>query len=72
MENQSANCFLTLPIGDKILELEIPGDDVPPQEALEDEGLVGVALIRGYLDLEWMRFCLRWELVKIRRSSWKE
>ena len=22
-----------------------------------------VALIRGYLDLEWMRFCLRWELV---------
>ena len=61
-----------MPIGDKILEVEIPGDDVPPQEALEDEGLVGVALIRGYLDLEWMRFCLRWELVKITRSSWKE
>ena len=32
----------------------------------------GGALIRGYSDLEWMRFCLRWELVKIRRSSWKE
>ena len=30
----------------------------------------GVALLRGYLDR--MRFCLRWELVKIRRSSWKE
>ena len=34
--------------------------------------LVGVAFIRGYLDLERMRFCLRWELVKVRRSSWKE
>ena len=33
---------------------------------------VGVALLRRYLDLDRMRFCLRWELVKIRRSSWKE
>ena len=31
--------------------------------------VVGVALIRGYLDLDRMRFCLRWELVKITRSS---
>ena len=33
------------------------------------EAQVGVALIKGYLDLEWMRFCLMWELVKITRSS---
>ena len=35
-ENQSPNCSLTLLIGDEILELEIPGDDVPPQGALEE------------------------------------
>ena len=34
--------------------------------------VVGAALLRGYLDLDRMRFCLRWELVKITRSSWKE
>ena len=31
--------------------------------------VVGVALLRGYLDLERMRISLRWELVKITRSS---
>ena len=60
MENLSANCLLTLPIGDKILEVEVPGDDVSPQGATEGDlgGVGGVALIRGYLDLERMRICL--------------
>ena len=49
MENQSANCFLTLPIGDKILEVEIPSDDVSPQGALEDEGPSGGCLAQGIL-----------------------
>ena len=37
--NQQIAYLLTLPIGDKILEVEIPGDDVPPQGALEDGAL---------------------------------
>ena len=52
MDNQSANCFLTLPIGDEILEVEIPGDDVPPQGALEDGGpSSGGCLAQGILGL---------------------
>ena len=51
MENQSANCLLTLPIGDTILEVEIPGDDVPPQGALEDEGPSGGCLAQEILGL---------------------
>ena len=51
MENQSANCFLTLPIGDKILEVEIPGDDVSPQGANEDGGPSGGCLAQGVLGL---------------------
>ena len=52
MENLSANCLLTLPIGDKILEVEIPGDDVPPQGALEDGGpSSGGCLAQGILGL---------------------
>ena len=51
MENQSANCFLTLPIGDKILEVEIPGDVVPPQGAHEDGGPSGGCLDQGVLGL---------------------
>ena len=50
MENQSAYCSLTLPIGDEILEVEIPGDDVPPQGALEERGLRGGGLDQGVLD----------------------
>ena len=52
MENQSANCLLTLPIGDKILEVEIPGDDAPPQEALEDGALGWGCLDQGNLEGE--------------------
>ena len=33
------------------------------REHMKMDPLVGVALIRGYLDLERMRSCLRWELV---------
>ena len=51
MENQSPNCFLTLLIGDKILELEIPGEDVPPQGAHEDGGPSGGCLDQGVLGL---------------------
>ena len=51
MENQSPNCFLTLLIGDKILELEIPGDDVPPQGAHEDGPLGWGCLAEGVLGL---------------------
>ena len=47
------------------------------QGHLKSEALEGVALIREFwmsmsLALEKMKICLRWELVKIRRSSWKE
>ena len=52
MENLSANCLLTLPIGDKILEVEVPGDDVHPQEALEDGPLGWVCLDQGNLEGE--------------------
>ena len=51
MENLSANCLLTLPIGDKILEVEIPGDDVPPQGAHEDGPLGWGCLHQGVLGL---------------------
>ena len=51
MENQSANCLLTLPIGDTIFDVEIPGDDVPPQGALEDEGPSGGCLAQEILGL---------------------
>ena len=42
---------ITLPIGDKILEVEIPGDDVHPQEALEEGPLGWVCLDQGVLGL---------------------
>ena len=51
MENLSANCLLTLPIGDTILEVEILGDDVPPQGAHEDGGPSGGCLDQGVLGL---------------------
>ena len=51
MENQSTNCFLTLPIGDKILEVEIPGDDVSPQGEHEDGPLGWGCLHQGVLGL---------------------
>ena len=47
-----SNCFLTLPIGDKILEVEIPGDDVPPQGAVEDGPLGSGSLDQGNLEGE--------------------
>ena len=56
MENLSANCLLTLPIGDKILEVEIPGDDAPPQEALEDGALGWGCLDQGNLEGEALHF----------------
>ena len=41
-----------LPIGNKVLEVEIPGDDVPPQGALEDGGpSSGGCLAQGILGL---------------------
>ena len=51
MEKQSANWLFTMPIGDKILEVEIPGDDVPPQGAHEDGGPSGGCLDQGVLGL---------------------
>ena len=40
-----------LPIGNKVLEVEIPGDDVPPQGAHEDGPLGWGCLAQGVLGL---------------------
>ena len=42
---------ITLPIGDKILEVEVPGDDVHPQGAHEDGPLGWGCLDQGVLGL---------------------
>ena len=51
MENQSANCLFTYP-AHWILEVEIPGDDVPTQGAHEDGGPSGGGLDQGNLEGE--------------------